>query len=327
MYRALRGGGGVPGRSAGLYAAGAAFVLLAVVFIFWGADGDFEYLIPRRLSKLAAMCVGGCCVALSSIVFQTLAGNRILTPAVMGYEAVYLLLQALLVLGLGVASLERLGEGGNFALSVGVMLVYSAGLHRLLFGHGTRSVPLLLLVGLVLTMVINTLTGIVQVRISPGEFAIFQGFAQISFDELSPVRLLWSAGLLGGVCLIGQPLMRVLDVLALGRDQALSLGVDHDRSVRLAFALIAALTAVSTALVGPTAFMGIFVANTAYALAGTARHRATLPAGCIAAVLLFLVGQLAVDHLFDGRATVGLLVNVACGAYVLAVVARSRSTL
>ena len=34
---------------------------------------------------------------------------------------------------------------------------------------------LLLLVGLVLTMVIGTFTQFVQLRISPGEFAVFQG--------------------------------------------------------------------------------------------------------------------------------------------------------
>ena len=44
---------------------------------------------------------------------KTLAGNRILTPAIMGYEAVYLLLQALLVLAMGVQSLVVLGPSGN----------------------------------------------------------------------------------------------------------------------------------------------------------------------------------------------------------------------
>jgi iron complex transport system permease protein len=50
---------------------------------------DVAYIIPKRLARLAAIVIGGVCVAVSSIVFQTIAGNRILTPAVMGYEAVY----------------------------------------------------------------------------------------------------------------------------------------------------------------------------------------------------------------------------------------------
>ena len=52
-----------------------------------GFGPDFGYVIPKRLVRLAAIVVGGVCVALSAIVFQTLVNNRILTPAIMGYEA------------------------------------------------------------------------------------------------------------------------------------------------------------------------------------------------------------------------------------------------
>ncbi|MCH3703526.1 iron chelate uptake ABC transporter family permease subunit, partial [Campylobacter lari] len=76
----------------------------------------------------------------------------------------------------------------------------------------------------------------------------------------------------------------------------------------------------------PTAFMGIFVANMAYALTRTRRHRVTLSAGCAIAVGLFLLAQLAVEHLFNYRTTVGILVNLACGAWFLALMARARGT-
>ena len=56
------------------------------------------------------------------------------------------------------------------------------------------------------------------------------------------------------------------NVLALGREQAISLGVPHGRYLQLYLALIAILVALSTSLVGPTAFMGVFVANIVYAL-------------------------------------------------------------
>lgn len=95
---------------------------LALGFVLFRSGLDFDYVIPKRLARLAAICIGGVCVAWSSIIFQTLTGNRILTPAIMGYEAVYLLFQALLVLLLGTASLMLLGSQGNFVLSVLLML-------------------------------------------------------------------------------------------------------------------------------------------------------------------------------------------------------------
>ena len=303
-----------------------AVFVLALAFLFMGANFDFDYVIPKRLARLAAVVIGGVCVAVSSIVFQTIAGNRILTPAVMGYEAVYLLLQSLLILAMGMHSVVLLGQNGNFVVSIALMLSYSWAIHYWLFRDGKNNVYLLLLLGFVLTMVIGTLTQFIQLRISPGEFAILQGFSQASFNKAQPAQLLTSALLVGAACLIVVKTLPALDVLALGREQAISLGVDYRRMVQLQLVLIAVQVAVSTSLLGPTAFMGIFVANTTYAVARTARHRITLPLGCAIAIAIFLVAQLLVEHVFNYRTTVGILVNLVCGAYFLALMVRTRGT-
>lgn len=303
-----------------------AAAVLAGAFVFAGSGLDFGYVIPKRLVRLAAIAVGGVCVALSAIVFQTLAGNRILTPAILGYEAVYLLWQSLLLLLLGTEGLAALGVGGNFAVSIALMLGYSWALQRWLLRSGANDVYLLLLLGLVLTMVIGTFTQFVQLRISPGEFAVFQGLSHASFNRARPETLALSALAVAAVCLAARRSLPVLDVLALGREQALSLGVDHARQVRRHLALIAVLVAVSTSLIGPTAFMGIFVAHIAYALAGSSRHRATLPLGCAVAIAIFLAAQLLVEHAFNYQTTVSILVNLVCGAYFLALVVRGRGT-
>lgn len=313
-------------RSGRLWMFWLAAAVLAGAFVFAGAGLDFGYVIPKRLVRLAAIAVGGVCVALSAIVFQTLAGNRILTPAILGYEAVYLLWQSLLLLLLGTEGLAALGMGGNFAVSIALMLGYSWALQRWLLRSGANDVYLLLLLGLVLTMVIGTFTQFVQLRISPGEFAVFQGLSHASFNRARPETLALSALAVAAVCLAARRSLPVLDVLALGREQALSLGVDHARQVRRHLALIAVLVAVSTSLIGPTAFMGIFVAHIAYALAGSSRHRATLPLGCAVAIAIFLAAQLLVEHAFNYQTTVSILVNLVCGAYFLALVVRGRGT-
>ncbi|MDP9940504.1 iron complex transport system permease protein [Pseudomonas sp. 3400] len=306
------------------YAAWLLVCVMALVFLFLGSGMDFDYLIPKRLARLAAMFIGGVCVACSSIVFQTITGNRILTPAIMGYEAVYLLWQALLVLAMGTYSLVALSSSGNFALSVLLLLGYSWMIHRWLFRDSSNNVYVLLLVGLVLTMVISTFTQFVQLRVSPGEFSVLLGFSQASFNRAQPEQLLYSAAAVIGVLLIGRQALPALDVLSLGRDQATSLGVDYAREVRLYLALIATLVAVSTSLLGPTAFMGIFVANATYALARTFRHRITLPMGSAIAIAIFISAQLLVEHLFNYKTTVGILVNLLCGGYFLVLMVRTR---
>lgn len=300
-------------------------LILTAYFVLAGSGFDTDFIIPRRISKLGAMIVAALSLALSSIVFQTITSNRILTPAIMGYEAVYLFWQSLLVLLAGTASLTLLGNNGNFATSVAIMLVYSVFLQKWLFRRESNNVWLLLLVGFVLTMVISTFSQFVQLRTSPGEFAIFQSFAQLSFDNLDNQRLAWAAGLLSLVVMIGWRRLGLLDVMSLGRDQSTSLGLDHAIEVRFLMALIAVLVAISTSLVGPSAFVGIFVANTAYALCPVRKHKFTLPLGTGIAFGLFLIAQIMVEQVFNYKTTVGILVNLVCGIWFLAIMLRQRS--
>ena len=301
-----------------------ALLALAATFVLLGSGLDLDYVIPKRLQRFAAIVVGGVCVAVASIVFQTLVNNRILTPAIMGYEAVYLLWQAMLLLFLGTQGLTMLGVSGNFAVSVALMLGYSWLLNRWLLQRGKGDVYVLLLLGLVLTMVIGTFTQFVQLRISPGEFAVFQGLSYASFNRARPETLAYAAIAVLVVCVVLRKTLPVLDVLALGRDQAMSLGVPHAQYLRLYLALIAVLVAVSTSLIGPTAFMGIFVANIVYALVPRARHARMLLLGCGLAIAIFLLAQLLVEHVFNYKTTVSILVNLVCGLYFFVLILRSR---
>lgn len=299
-------------------------VCLAVLFVFLYSGLDFEYVIPKRLVRLATIVLGGICVAFSSIIFQTLVGNRILTPSIMGYEAIYLLWQVLLLFVLGTHGLTLLGLNGNFFISIVLMLLYSWVIHKWLLPYGRNDVFLLLLLGLVLTMVLGTITQFIQLKISPGEFSVFQGFSYASFNRSQPETLLYATLVVAIVLWLGRKRLPVLDVLVLGREQAISLGINHHRYVSFYLALIAILVAVSTSLIGPTAFMGVFIANIAYALAGSYKHKLTLPLGCAVTIAIFIAAQILVEHVFNYKTTVSILVNLVCGIYFLTLMVRAR---
>ncbi|HCW0413368.1 TPA: iron chelate uptake ABC transporter family permease subunit [Pseudomonas aeruginosa] len=311
-------------RMANRYGLWTLVIAAALIFIFVQSGFDFGYVIPKRLNRLATIVIGGICVAVSSIIFQTIAGNRILTPAVMGYEAVYLLLQSLLTLIVGGHGLIAIGRNEGFFLSIAFMLAYSWVVHRYLFRDGKRNVYYLLLLGLVLTMLFSTIIQFVQLKISPGDFGIVQGFIYASFNRARPEQLVYAAVLVAVIATVLAKTLPSLDVLALGREQSASLGLDYKRSVRLYLALVAALVAISTSLIGPTAFMGIFVANITYSLTRSTWHRLTLPTGCAVAIGIFIVAQLLVEHVFNYTTTVSILVNLVCGAYFLMLTVRTR---
>lgn len=304
-----------------------AVAALAALFLLLWSGLDFSYVIPKRLARLQTIIIGGICVALSSIIFQTIAGNRILTPTVMGYEAVFLFFQSLLILLFGTQSLTMFGEDGNFALSILLMLAYSWAIHHWLFKGGRNNIYVLLLLGLVLTTIIATFTQFVQLRINPGEFAVLQGFSEASFTNTATWHLIYSALLVLVTFGLVLRLLPSLDVLLLGRERAISLGINHPRQVFLLLGIVAILVAISTSLIGPSGFMGIFIANITYMLAGTYQHRVLLPLGCAVAIVTFLLAQLLVEHVFNYGTTVGILINLLSGAYFLALMAYGRRSL
>ena len=69
-----------------------------------GANGQWSFVLPFRGGKLVAMLLVAYAVAVSSVLFQTITHNRILTPAIMGFDALYLLIQAVVVFGFGQAA-------------------------------------------------------------------------------------------------------------------------------------------------------------------------------------------------------------------------------
>jgi len=58
-----------------------------VVLMTLDAKGDRAFIPAFRGKKLLAMVVAAYCIAVSRVLFQTVIGNRILTPAIMNLNA------------------------------------------------------------------------------------------------------------------------------------------------------------------------------------------------------------------------------------------------
>src|SRR5690606_31774853 len=106
----------------------------------------------------------------SSVVFQTLTNNKILTPSIMGFEAVYMLFQTLIVFIYGDQTFEVIKNSENFFLSIGLMLAFAFLLFLLIFKTGNSNMYFLLLIGLVLGTVFSTVSSFLQLIIDPNEF-------------------------------------------------------------------------------------------------------------------------------------------------------------
>ncbi|RAV27556.1 iron chelate uptake ABC transporter family permease subunit [Sinomicrobium soli] len=299
-------------------------ILLCALFLLYNLGPGTAYALERRGYKIATMIVVACCVAYSSVIFQTITNNKILTPSIMGFEAVYLLFQTVIVFIYGDKTFQVLTHSNNFFISVVLMVLFALGLFAVLFRKRHRNLYLMLLMGLVLGTLFSTLSSFMQILIDPNEFLMVEGQMFASFNRIN-FDLFWYAfGLMGITFIVGWRYMKYLDVLALGRENAINLGVDYNRTVRVYLVLIAVLVSVSTALVGPITFLGILVTNLTYELFRTFRHRTLILSCCLVSVIAVVGGQFVVEHLFRFNTVISIIINFIGGIYFIYLLLRTR---
>ncbi len=297
---------------------------LAALFLFYKMGSNWEFALRLRGVKVAAILVVSCCVAYSSVAFQTLTNNRILTPSIMGFESVYLLLQTVIVFIYGDQTFKVLNSLDNFLLSVACMIGFAFLLYILIYKKGKDNLYLLLLVGIILGTLFNSLSSFMQLLIDPNDYFIVQGKMFATFNKINR-DLLWPSALLMAALLIfGFRLTKYLDVLALGRDQAINLGVNYNRVVKIFLVIIAVLVSVSTALVGPITFLGLLVTNLTYELFKTHKHKVIIAACCLVTAITLLSGQFVMERVLNLSIPVSAIINLIGGLYFMYLLLRVR---
>ena len=286
---------------------------VVVLFMTLEARGSWSFIIPFRGRKVLGMALVGTSIAASTVMFQTITNNRILTPSIMGFDALYMLIQTCLVFFLGSNRLLQIGVNTKFAVEVLIMMAFSAVLYYFLFVVGQRSLHLLVLVGIVFGLMIRSFTNLLQRVMDPTEFAVLQDLGFASFNSIDRNLLLISSAVLV-VVLVGMWRMRyTLDLLALGREMAINLGVNYQRSVMIVLGATTALVAISTALVGPITFFGLLVANLAYALVRSYRHGVIIVAAALLAIITLVGGQMVLERVFSFDTSLSVIVEFVGG--------------
>ena len=301
-------------------------LVLVSSFLFIGVNSiNFKYALYRRIPKIYAMILTGGAIGFSSLIFQTVTNNRILTPSILGIDSLYVLLQTTVVFLLGSSSAIMSNGNINFIISIIAMLLFSSLMYKFIFKKGSKNIFTLLLVGVVCGTLFESLTTFMQVLIDPVEFQMVQDKMQASFNNIK-TDLLFISSIVIIVC-IGYvyDYLKILDVMALGRDEAINLGVDYDNMVKKILVVVVLLTSVATALVGPITFLGLLVVNIARQLIATYRHSILGIATILISAIALIGGQLLVEQLMDFGVSVSVIINFIGGIYFIYLVMKERN--
>ncbi|EAI0870705.1 iron ABC transporter permease [Campylobacter coli] len=298
-------------------------LIMALVFVFAGLKDFDEYALKNRFLQIAAIVIVAICIAISTVIFQTLCNNKILTPAIIGLDSLYMLLQSALVFSLGSANLSVYRNDINFLITLACMVVFSLGLYKILFSSD-KSIYLIMLLGLIFETLFSTLSSFFEILIDPDEFMIIQGRMFASFDNVAfdVLALAYIVTLLSFIWIFRY--MKFLDPLSLGKDLSINLGINYQKISKHLMIIIAILTSISTALVGPITFLGLLVVNITYELFKTAKHSILLLACILISILALLGGVFFVSRIFDYNTTISVIINFLGGIYFIYLVLKGN---
>lgn len=306
-------------------------VVLAVVFGFgllaWnnpmpmGSDG-FWRIAERRVNSVIAMVIVAFCQGIATVAFQTVANNRIITPSIMGFESLYRAVQTSAVYFLGVAGLASLQGVWQFALMVALMVGLAVALYSWLLSGRYANLQVMLLVGIVIGGGLGSVSTFMQRLLTPSEFDVLSArlFGNVSNADASYYPLAIPLVAVAGALLWAKS--KRLNLMALGRESATSLGLDHRRELMQVLCLVSVLMAVSTALVGPMTFLGFLVATLSYQLADTYDHRYIFPMVVLTAFVTLAGAYFIMRNIFSAQGVVSIIIEVVGGTLFLIVILR-----
>ncbi|MFQ1042265.1 iron chelate uptake ABC transporter family permease subunit [Gilliamella sp. CG16] len=274
-------------------------LICIIFFMTFNLKGNIRYILTHRMWIVLTMILVAFSAATSTLLFQTVTHNRILTPSIMGFESLFVLIQTIVIFFIDVQGIPYIGIMGKFIVESLLLILFSLLLYKGLFTKFKQNLHLVLLIGIILGTLFRSFANLLQRLMTPTEFAVLQSRIFATFTRADPILIIFS--FIIAIC-IGLFLWRMrfqFDVLALGRDNAINLGVNYHQSVTIILLLVSILVAISTALVGPFTFFGLLIANLAYSISRSSQHRFLLPTAFLLGVIFLVGGQMFLEHVLN----------------------------
>jgi ABC-type enterochelin transport system, permease component len=300
-------------------------LVMAVLYVFWNLDlAILRYSLTRRIPRLIALVLTATMIAIASLLFQTITNNRILTPNALGLDSLYVMGQTLIVMVTTRMRIVTPNSTINFLISTTIMGGFSLILYRLLFKE-RQNMYLLLLIGAIFGTLFRSLTGFFQMILDPNEFALLQGRLFASFNNIQSNLIFVALILFLLLIPFIYDYFQSLDVLLLGREQALNLGIDYNKITQRIFLVVVILTAISTALVGPITFLGLLVVNLSYEILKTYKHIYLMIGAILISIIALVGGQLILERWLNFSIPLSVIINLVGGTYFVYLLIKERS--
>lgn len=288
-----------------------------LVSVNFGNQKLLRYSMKIRTPKLVVMLITAFAIGGASIVFQSIIDNVIVTPCLLGMNSLYTLIHTAVVFVAGSGSL--LATNGNLSFVVDLLLmgIIATVIYSYLFEKTHHNVLYILLIGTVLTSFFSSIQNTMTRIMDPNEYDALLATLVASFNNINTEVIVLAMVVLAAIILVLHKDLALLDVITLGKEQAINLGVDYNRCIRHLLLGVTLCIAVATAMVGPISFLGLIVANLARQLLKTYRHSQLILGSTLFGMVVLVGGQLIVERVYSYVIPISVFISVFGGVYFL----------
>lgn len=284
----------------------------------------FNYFMSLRVPKLIVMLIVAFAIGGASIVFQSIINNTIVTPCLLGMNSLYTLIHTAMVFFLGSGSIIVMNSNLSFIVDLVLMGFIATFIYSYLFKKTKHNVLYVLLTGTIMTTFFSSIQSTLTRIMDPNEYDSLLSSLVASFNNINTSIILISVLLMGIVIYALRKELALLDVITLGKQQAINLGVDYDATIRKLLLGVTLFIAIATAMVGPISFLGLIIANLSRQLFKTYRHTYLILGSCLIGVVILVGGQLVVEHVYSYSVPISVFISIGGGLYFLYLLMRQR---
>jgi iron complex transport system permease protein len=284
----------------------------------------FNYSMYIRMPKLVVMLLTAFCIGSASIVFQTLINNTIVTPCLLGMNSLYILIHTLVIFVLGSTSIIVSTRALSFTIDLVIMGAAALLIYGMLFKKAKGNVLYIILAGTVMATLFSSLTTTLQRIMDPNEYETLQNAMIAGFHKVNSGIILFACIAIVGIIIFLYKDLVLLNVISLGKDQAINLGVDYDVTVRRLLLGVTLFIAIATAMVGPISFLGLIIANLSRQIFKTFRHSFLIFGCAFIGMIVLLLGQTLIERVFSFSTNIGVFINIGGGVYFLYLLLKDR---
>lgn len=296
-------------------------IIIVAAFLFIGVKFHnhklLRYAMKLRIPKVIAMIITAFAIGAATIIFQSVINNTIVTPCLLGMNALYTFIHTSVVFVLGSGSILFTNDNLSFLVDLVLMGIIATVVYSWLFKMTGHNVLYVLLVGTVLTSFFSSIQSTLTRVMDPNEYDTLLTSLVASFSNINSGIIIFSVIILALIVVIFRKELALLDVITLGKEQAINLGVNYDRCIRRLLLAVTLCIAVATAMVGPISFLGLIIANISRQLLKTYRHTQLIAGAALMGVIALIGGQFIVERLFVYSIPISVFITVAGGIYFL----------